>query len=112
MQGKMNSRKEIKILAFGCAMKNSLENDFQCLVTHSENAIFLQIFHTFSAIFLATKQILYQKIHNHPQKIHHYPHKTHNHTTQKPPKRHHPHHHNNNKKKKSEIKERADRRRD
>ena len=58
----MNSRKEIKILAFGCAMKNSLENDFQCLVTHSENAIFLQIFHIFSAF----KQILYQKIHQHP----------------------------------------------
>ena len=33
MQGKMNSRKEIKILAFGFAMENSPENDFQCLVT-------------------------------------------------------------------------------
>ena len=29
----MNSRKEIKIQAFGCAMENSPENDFQCLVT-------------------------------------------------------------------------------
>ena len=33
MQGKMNSRKEIKIQAFGCAMKNSPKNDFQYLVT-------------------------------------------------------------------------------
>ena len=33
MQGKLNSRKEIKIQAFGCAMENSLENNFQCLVT-------------------------------------------------------------------------------
>lgn len=29
----MNSRKEIKIRAFGFVMENSLENDFQCLVT-------------------------------------------------------------------------------
>ena len=33
MQGKMNSRKEIKIRAFGSVMENSPENDFQCLVT-------------------------------------------------------------------------------
>ena len=32
MQEKMNFRKEIKIRAFGCAMENSLKNDFQCLV--------------------------------------------------------------------------------
>ena len=32
MQGKMNSRKEIKIRAFGCAMENSSKNDFQCLI--------------------------------------------------------------------------------
>ena len=25
--------KEIKIWVFGCAMENSLKNDFQCLVT-------------------------------------------------------------------------------
>ena len=33
MQGKINSRKVIKIQAVGCAMENSQENDFQCLVT-------------------------------------------------------------------------------
>ena len=33
MQEKMNSRKEIKIRAFGFVMENSSENDFQCLVT-------------------------------------------------------------------------------
>ena len=32
MQGKMNSRKEIKIRAFGCAMENNSKNDFQCLI--------------------------------------------------------------------------------
>ena len=30
---KMNSRKEIKIRAFGSVMENSPKNDFQCLVT-------------------------------------------------------------------------------
>ena len=33
MQGKMNSCKENEIQVFGSAMENSLENDFQCLVT-------------------------------------------------------------------------------
>ena len=48
MQGKVNSRKENKIRVFGCVLENSLENDFRCL-EHSKNAIFLQIFHIFSA---------------------------------------------------------------
>ena len=81
---------------FGCIMKIVLEN-----------AILLLVSHIFSSIFLASKQILYQKIHLYPHtnthrksttthtpaptKIYHYPHKTHHHTTQKPPKHHHPH---------------------
>ena len=32
MQGKMNSRKEIKIQTFGSTMENSPKNDFQCLI--------------------------------------------------------------------------------
>ena len=31
--GKVNSCKENEIRIFGCAMENSLENDFRCLVT-------------------------------------------------------------------------------
>ena len=33
MQGKVKTRKENIIRVFGCAMENSAENDFQCLVT-------------------------------------------------------------------------------
>ena len=83
----MNSRKEIKIRAFGCAMENSPKNNFQCLVIYWKCYLPTN-FH----IFLTSKQILYQKIHHHP----------HISTTQNPPphntKHHHPHHHNNNKK--------------
>ena len=94
----MNSRKEIKIRAFGCAMENSLKNKFQCLVTFWK-CYFPTIFShflSFQTNFIAENPPL--PIHWHPQKIHHYLHKTHHHTTQKPPKHHHPHHHNNNKK--------------
>ena len=36
MQGKVNSCKENEIQVFGCAMENSPENDFRCLVTFSQ----------------------------------------------------------------------------
>ena len=42
----MNSRKEIKIRAFGFVMENSSENDFQCLVTFWK-CYFLTIFSHF-----------------------------------------------------------------
>ena len=91
----MNSRKEIKIRAFGCAMENSPENDFQCLVTFWKCYFPTNFSHFLS---FQTNFILENPpapAHQHPQKIHRYPHKTYHHTTQKPPK----HHHNNNNKK-------------
>ena len=96
----MNSCKEIKIQAFGCAMENIPENDFQCLVTFwkcyfpTNFSHFLNHFLNFQTNFIS--QNLPPPTHQHPQKIHHYPHKTHHHTTQKPPKHHPPHHHNYN----------------
>ena len=94
----MNSRKEIKIRAFGCAMENSSKNNFQCLVTFWKCYLptIFSHFLSFQTNFIAENPPL--PIHWHPQKIHHYLHKTHHHTTQKPPKHHHPHYHNNNKK--------------
>ena len=95
----MNSRKEIKIRAFGCAMENSPENDFQCLVTFWKCYFPTNFSHFLS---FQTNFILENPpapAHQHPQKMHRYPHKTYHHTTQKPPKHHHPHHHNNNNKK-------------
>ena len=102
----MNSRKGIKIRAFGCAMENSLKNYFQCLVIFWKCYFPTNFSHFIS---FQTNFILENPpppTHQHLQKIDHYPHKTHHHTTQKPPNHHHPHHHNNNNKKKSKIKER------
>ena len=95
----MNSRKEIKIWAFGCAMENSPKNDFQCLVVTFWKCYFPTNFSHF--LSFQTNFILENpppSTHQHSQRIHHYLHNTHHHTTQKPPKHHHPHHHNNNKK--------------
>ena len=44
------------------ALLKLLQKIFSCVWFYSENAIFLQNFHIFSAIFLATKQVLLQKI--------------------------------------------------
>ena len=102
----MNSRKGIKIRAFGCAMENSLKNYFQCLVIFWKCYFPTNFSHFIS---FQTNFILENPpppTHQRLQKIDHYPHKTHHHTTQKPPNHHHPHHHNNNNKKKSKIKER------
>ena len=88
----MNSRKEIKIRAFGCAMENSPKNDFQCLVVTFWKCYFLTNFSPF--LSFQTNFILENPpppTHHHPQKIPHYLHNTHHHTTQKPPKHHHPH---------------------
>ena len=96
----MNSRKGIKIRAFGCAMENSLKNYFQCLVIFWKCYFPTNFSHFIS---FQTNFILENPpppTHQRLQKIDHYPHKTHHHTTQKPPNHHHPHHHNNNNKKK------------
>ena len=95
----MNSRKEIKIQAFGCAMENSPKNDFQCSVVTFWKCYFPTNFSHF--LSFQTNFILENpppSTHQHSQKIHHYLHNTHHYTTQKPPQHHHPHHHNNNKK--------------
>ena len=95
----MNSRKEIKIQAFGCAMENSPKNDFQYFVIFwkwyflTNFSHFLSYFLSFQTNFISEN--LPPPTHQHPQKIHHYPHKN------PPPhntKHHHPHHHHNNKK--------------
>ena len=87
----MNSRKKIKIRAFGCAMENSPKNNFQCLV------IFWKCyFPTNFSHFLNFQTNFISE--NPPPPTHQ--HHTKPTTTQhkKPPKHHHPHHHNNNKK--------------
>ena len=92
MQGKMNSRKEIKIRAFGSAIENSPENDFQYLVTFWKCYFPTNFSHflSFQKNFISENPPPPPPTHQHSQKIHHYPHKIHHHTTQKPPK--HPTH--------------------
>ena len=104
----------VRKLKFGCLVLQwkIVQKMISSVWWHSENAVFLQIFHIFSAIFLASKKILSLKIHYHP---HTSIHRKSTLSTQNPPphntkttKTPDPHHHNNNKKIKDQRKRKLD----